>query len=308
MKIYESITEMIGNTPILHLGGMEKKLGAKARVYAKLESFNPAGSAKDRVAAHMIADAEASGKIKPGDTLIEPTSGNTGIGLAAVGAKLGYKVILTMPDTMSAERRMLLSALGAEIVLTPGEKGMSGSIEKARKLHEQIPGSFIPSQFENPSNPKAHRLSTGPEIWEQTEGDIDIFVSGVGTGGTISGVGEYLKTKKPSVKLVAVEPDTSAVLSGEKAGPHGLQGIGAGFIPETLNTSLIDTVMKISVPSAYEYGRMIAKTEGILVGISSGAALAAAFELAKKPENAGKSIVVLLPDSGDRYLSTDMYK
>ncbi len=308
MKIYESITEMIGNTPILHLGGMEKKLGAKARVYAKLESFNPAGSAKDRVAAHMIADAEASGKIKPGDTLIEPTSGNTGIGLAAVGAKLGYKVILTMPDTMSAERRMLLSALGAEIVLTPGEKGMSGSIEKARKLHEKIPGSFIPSQFENPSNPKAHRLSTGPEIWEQTEGDIDIFVSGVGTGGTISGVGEYLKTKKPSVKLVAVEPDTSAVLSGEKAGPHGLQGIGAGFIPETLNTSLIDTVMKISVPSAYEYGRMIAKTEGILVGISSGAALAAAFELAKKPENAGKSIVVLLPDSGDRYLSTDMYK
>ncbi len=308
MKIYESITEMIGNTPILHLGGMEKKLGAKARVYAKLESFNPAGSAKDRVAAQMIADAEASGKIKPGDTLIEPTSGNTGIGLAAVGAKLGYKVILTMPDTMSAERRMLLSALGAEIVLTPGEKGMSGSIEQARKLHEQIPGSFIPSQFENPSNPKAHRLSTGPEIWEQTEGDIDIFVSGVGTGGTISGVGEYLKTKKPSVKLVAVEPDTSAVLSGEKAGPHGLQGIGAGFIPETLNTSLIDTVMKISVHSAYEYGRMIAKTEGILVGISSGAALAAAFELAKKPENAGKSIVVLLPDSGDRYLSTDMYK
>ncbi len=306
-KIYGSITELVGNTPILQLCAMEKKLGCKARVYAKLEYFNPAGSAKDRVAVRMISDAEASGKIKPGATLIESTSGNTGIGLAAAGARLGYKVILTMPDTMSIERRKLLSALGAQIVLTPGDTGMNGAIAEAERLHSEIPGSFIPSQFTNPSNALAHEKTTGPEIWEQTDGDIDIFVAGVGTGGTITGTGRYLKSKNKNIELVAVEPDTSAVLSGKQAGKHGLQGIGAGFIPEVLDISLIDRVIAVSSDRAYEYGRMIAKTEGILVGISSGAALAAAFELALREENSGKSIVALLPDTGDRYLSTEMF-
>ncbi len=306
-KIYGSITELVGNTPILHLSAMEAKLGCVARVYAKLEYFNPAGSAKDRVAVQMISDAEKSGKIKPGATLIESTSGNTGIGLAAAGARLGYNIILTMPETMSIERRKLLAALGAQIVLTPGDAGMNGAIAEAERLNKEIPGSFIPSQFTNPSNSLAHEKTTGPEIWEQTDGDIDIFVAGVGTGGTLTGTGRYLKSKNKNIKLVAVEPDTSAVLSGKPAGKHGLQGIGAGFIPEVLDVSLIDKVVPVSLEAAYEYGRMIGKTEGILTGISSGAALAAAFELAMCKENAGKSIVVLLPDTGDRYLSTEMF-
>ncbi len=306
-KINESITELVGNTPVLHLRAMEEKTGACARVYAKLEYLNPAGSAKERVAAQMIADAEREGKIKPGDTLIESTSGNTGIGLAAIGARLGYNVVLTMPDTMSAERRQLLAAYGARIVLTPGELGMNGAIAEAERLCQQTPGGFIPSQFTNPSNPKAHELTTGPEIWEQTDGDIDIFVAGVGTGGTLTGTGRYLRSKNNGIKLVAVEPDTSAVLSGKKPGKHGLQGIGAGFIPEILDVSLIDEVIPVALDDAYKYGRMIGVSEGILVGISSGAALCAAFELACRSENEGKSIVVLLPDTGDRYLSTDMY-
>ncbi len=300
MKVYESITELVGNTPILHLNAMEQKLNTCARVYAKLESRNPAGSAKDRVAARMISDAEKQGKIKPGDTLIEPTSGNTGIGLAAIGARLGYKVILTMPDTMSVERRKLLAALGAQIVLTPGELGMSGAIAEAERLNKETEGSFIPAQFDNISNSAAHESTTGPEIWEQTDGKTDIFVAGVGTGGTVTGTGRYLKSKNKDIKLVAVEPDTSAVLSGKPAGKHGIQGIGAGFIPKVLDASLLDEIIPVSLDEAYEYGRMIAKTEGILVGISSGAALAAAFALASRSENKDKNIVVMLTDAGDR--------
>ena len=307
MKIYEKITDLIGNTPLLELKHQEAAEDLKATVVAKLEYFNPAGSVKDRIARAMIDDAEAKGLLKPGATIIEPTSGNTGIGLAAVAAARGYKIILTMPDTMSVERRNLLKAYGAQIVLTEGAKGMKGAIEKANELAASIPGSLIPSQFTNPANPAAHRATTGPEIWRDTDGKVDIFVAGVGTGGTLTGVGEYLKAQNPNVKVVAVEPATSPVLSKGVAGPHKIQGIGAGFVPDTLNTGVYDEIIPVENDDAFKTGRALARTEGLLVGISSGAAVYAAIQLAKRPENAGKLIVALLPDTGDRYLSTPMF-
>lgn len=307
MKIYERITDLIGGTPLLELKNYEKNKGLSATILAKLEYFNPAGSVKDRVAKAMIDDAEAKGVLKPGSVIIEPTSGNTGIGLAAVAASRGYKIILTMPETMSVERRNLLKAYGAEVVLTEGAKGMKGAIAKAQELAEEIPDSFIPSQFTNAANPSAHKASTGPEIWNDTDGKVDIFVAGVGTGGTISGVGEYLKSRNPDVKVVAVEPAASPVLSKGTAGPHKLQGIGAGFVPDTLNTEIYDEIIAVENEDAFETGRALAVGEGLLVGISSGAAVFAATELAKRPENKGKNIVVLLPDTGERYLSTPMF-
>ena len=308
MKIYESFTELIGNTPLLRLKNFEKENNLSAKLLAKLEYLNPAGSVKDRVALKMIEDAEKSGRLTSGSVIIEPTSGNTGIGLAAVAATRGYRVILTMPDTMSMERRALLKAYGAEIVLTEGKLGMTGAIKKAEELAEEIPSSFIPGQFTNPVNPEAHRLSTGPEIWNDTEGTVDMFVAGAGTGGTITGVGEYLKSKNENIKVVAVEPADSPVLSGGSAGPHGIQGIGANFIPEILNTGILDEIITVETENAYKAGRCLAKCEGVLVGISAGAALHAAAELAKREENKGKTIVVLLPDTGDRYLSTAMFE
>ena len=307
MKIYQNATELIGKTPLLELTHIEKTLGLKARILAKLEYFNPAGSVKDRIAKAMIEDAEASGKLKPNSVIIEPTSGNTGIGLASVATARGYRVILTMPETMSVERRQLMKAYGAELVLTEGAKGMKGAIAKAEELAKEIPNSFIPGQFVNPANPKAHRETTGPEIYEDTDGEVDIFVAGVGTGGTVTGVGEYLKSKKPDVKVVAVEPATSAVLSTGVAGSHKIQGIGAGFVPDVLNTKVYDEIIPVSNEDAFATGKLIGKSEGVLVGISSGAAAYAAIELAKRPENEGKTIVVLLPDTGDRYLSTPLF-
>ena len=307
MGIYRKITELIGGTPLLELGNYARKHELEATLLAKLEYFNPAGSIKDRIAKAMLDDAEEKGLLKPGAVIIEPTSGNTGIGLAAVGASRGYRVILTMPETMSVERRNLLKAYGAELVLTDGSKGMKGAIAKAQELAEATPGSFIPGQFNNPANPEIHRRTTGPEIWADTEGQVDIFVAGVGTGGTITGVGEYLKSQKPDVKVVAVEPAGSPVLSQERSGPHKIQGIGAGFVPETLNTAVYDEVIAVENDAAFAAGREIARTDGLLVGISSGAALHAATELAKRPENRGKVIVALLPDTGDRYLSTPLF-
>ena len=306
-KVYTSVTELIGRTPLIELVNIEKKYDLKAKVVAKLELFNPAGSVKDRVARAMVEDAEKSGKLKKGSTIIEPTSGNTGIGLASVATAKGYKTILTMPETMSVERRNLLKAYGAEIVLTDGTKGMSGAIAKAKELEKEIDGGIILGQFENPANPKAHFDTTGPEIWEDTDGKVDIFVAGGGTGGTITGVGEYLKKQNPEIQIVAVEPATSPVLSKGTAGAHKIQGIGAGFVPDTLNTEIYDEIITIENDTAFEGGKEIAATEGILVGISSGAAFVAAKELAKRPENAGKTIVVLLPDSGDRYYSTPLF-
>ena len=305
--IYRSADQLIGKTPLLELTNIEKKEGLKATVIAKLEYLNPAGSVKDRVALEMINDAEASGKLKPDSVIIEPTSGNTGIGLAAVAAARGYRIIIVMPETMSVERRQLMKAYGAELVLSDGSKGMKGAIEKADELAAEIPNSFIPGQFVNPANPRAHFKTTGPEIWEDTDGKVDIFVAGVGTGGTVTGVGEYLKSKNQSVKIVAVEPESSAVLSAGVAGPHAIQGIGAGFVPDVLNTSVYDEIITVSNDDAFAAGKLIGKTEGILVGISSGAAAYAAIELAKRPENEGKNIVVLLPDTGDRYLSTKLF-
>lgn len=305
--IYTSAHQLIGHTPLLELTHIEEKLGLKAKILAKLELFNPAGSVKDRVALTMIEDAEASGALKPDSVIIEPTSGNTGIGLAAVAAARGYRMIVVMPDSMSMERRLLMTAYGAELVLTPGAKGMAGAIAKADELAAEIPNSFIPGQFVNPSNPKAHRETTGPEIYDDTDGNVDIFVAGVGTGGTITGVGEYLKSRNPAVQVVAVEPSDSPVLSGGQAGPHKLQGIGAGFVPEVLNTQVYDEVFPVTSEEAYAGGRLMGRSEGVLVGISSGAALHAAIEVAKRPENEGKTIVVLLPDTGDRYLSTPMF-
>jgi len=307
MKIYQNATELIGKTPLLELIHIEKSLGLKARILAKLEYFNPAGSVKDRIAKAMIEDAEAAGKLTPNSVIIEPTSGNTGIGLASVATARGYRVILTMPETMSVERRQLMKAYGAELVLTEGAKGMKGAIAKAEELAAQTPNSFIPGQFVNPANPKAHRESTGPEIYEDTDGKVDIFVAGVGTGGTVTGVGEYLKSKKPDVKIVAVEPATSAVLSTGVAGSHKIQGIGAGFVPDVLNTKIYDEIITVQNEDAFATGKLIGKSEGVLVGISSGAATHAAIELAKRPENEGKTIVVLLPDTGDRYLSTPLF-
>ncbi len=308
MKIYRSASELIGKTPLLELSAIEKKMGLKARLLAKLEYFNPAGSAKDRVAKAMIDDAERRGILKPDSVIIEPTSGNTGIGLASVAASRGYRVIIVMPETMSEERKILMRAYGAELVLTEGSLGMSGAIKKAEELAIDIPNSYIPSQFTNPVNAEAHFLTTGPEIYEDADGEIDIFVAGVGTGGTITGVGKYLKSKNNNIKIVAVEPSGSPVLSGGKAGAHGLQGIGAGFVPAVLNTDIYDEIIKLTEAEAYEASRLIGKSEGVLVGISSGAALHAAIELAKREENRGKTIVVLLPDTGDRYLSTEMFK
>ena len=306
-KIYTSADQLIGHTPLLELTHIEKEEKLEARILAKLEYFNPAGSVKDRIAKGIIDDAEKSGALKPGATLIEPTSGNTGIGLASVAAARGYKLIIVMPDTMSVERRQLIKAYGAELVLSEGTKGMKGAIEKANELAAQIPGSFIPGQFTNPANPKAHFETTGPEIYEDTDGDVDIFVAGVGTGGTVTGVGEYLKSRKPAVKVVAVEPASSAVLSTGKAGPHKIQGIGAGFVPEVLNTRIYDEIIPVTNEDAFATGRLVGHKEGVLVGISSGAAVWAAVQLAKRPENKGKTIVVLLPDTGDRYLSTPLF-
>lgn len=307
MTVYKAISDLIGNTPLVELTHIEEKEGLDASVVAKVEFFNPAGSVKDRIAKKMIEDAEKKGLIKPGATLIEPTSGNTGIGIASVAAAKGYKAIMTMPETMSVERRNLLKAYGAKVVLTDGKAGMKDAIAKAKELAATIPNSFIPSQFENPSNPQAHYESTGPEIWKDTEGKVDIFVAGVGTGGTVSGTGKYLKDQNPNVKVVAVEPATSPVLSEGHAGPHGIQGIGAGFVPNTLDTSVYDEVFTVTNEQAYETGRLIAHNEGMLVGISSGAATYAAIQIAKRPENKGKTIVVLLPDTGERYLSTPMF-
>lgn len=306
--IYKSAAELIGKTPMLELTNFEKKEKIDAKIIAKLEYFNPAGSAKDRVAKEMIEDAERKGILHEGSVIIEPTSGNTGIGLASVAASRGYRTIIVMPNTMSEERRMIMKAYGAEVVLTDGAKGMSGAIEKAEQLSKKIKDSFIPGQFENPANPAAHRKTTGPEIWEDTDGNVDIFIAGVGTGGTITGVGEYLKEKNPRIKIVAVEPDSSPLLSGGKAGSHNLQGIGANFIPQILNTEIYDEVIRVKDDEAFKRAREIGKTEGILVGISSGAAVHAAVMLAKKPENKGKNIVVLLPDTGDRYLSANLFE
>ena len=306
-KVYTSVTELIGRTPLIELVNIEKKYDLKAKIIAKLELFNPAGSVKDRVARAMVEDAEKSGKLKKGSTIIEPTSGNTGIGLASVATAKGYKTILTMPETMSVERRNLLKAYGAEIVLTDGTKGMSGAIAKAKELEKEIDGGIILGQFENPANPKAHFDTTGPEIWEDTDGNVDIFVAGVGTGGTVTGVGKYLKSKNPDVKVVAVEPASSPVLSKGTAGAHKIQGIGAGFVPDVLDTKVYDEIIAVENDDAFATGRLIGHKEGVLVGISSGAAVWAALQLAKRPENAGKNIVVLLPDTGDRYLSTPLF-
>ena len=307
MKVYKKVTDLIGGTPLLELVNYEKQHDLKATILAKLEYFNPAGSVKDRIARAMIDDAEASGALKPGATIIEPTSGNTGIGPASVAAARGYKMILTMPETMSVERRNLLKAYGAEIVLTEGAKGMNGAIAKAKELAEQTPGSFIPGQFENPANPKVHFETTGPEIWNDTEGKVDIFVAGIGTGGTLSGTGKYLKSQNPNVKIVGVEPAGSPVLTKGVSGPHKIQGIGAGFVPDTLDTKIYDEILAIENEDAFATGRELARKEGVLVGISSGAAVYAATLLAQRPENAGKVIVALLPDTGDRYLSTPMF-
>lgn len=307
MRVYRKITDLIGGTPLLELTNYEKANELNAKIYAKLEYFNPAGSVKDRIAKAMLDDAEEKGLLKPGAVIIEPTSGNTGIGLASVAASRGYKVILTMPETMSVERRNLLKAYGAELVLTEGAKGMPGAIAKAKELAEQTPNSYIPSQFTNPANPAVHLKTTGPEIWADTDGKVDIFVAGVGTGGTLSGVGAYLKSQNPNVKVVAVEPATSPVLSGGKAGPHKIQGIGAGFVPDTLNTDIYDEILPVQNEDAFATGRALVRSEGVLVGISSGAAVFAAAQLAKRPENAGKVIVALLPDTGERYLSTPMF-
>ena len=306
-NVYTSADQLIGKTPLLELTHIEKAYGLKAKILAKLEYFNPAGSVKDRIAKAMIEDAEASGKLKPNSVIIESTSGNTGIGLASVAAARGYKIIIVMPETMSVERRQLMKAYGAELVLTEGAKGMKGAIAKAEELAAQIPNSFIPGQFQNPANPKAHRETTGPEIYEDTDGEVDIFIAGVGTGGTVTGVGEYLKSNKPDVKVVAVEPATSAVLSTGVAGSHKIQGIGAGFVPDVLNTKIYDEIITVQNEDAFATGKLIGKSEGVLVGISSGAATFAAIELAKRPENEGKTIVVLLPDTGDRYLSTPLF-
>ncbi|WP_455047980.1 cysteine synthase A [Mogibacterium diversum] len=307
-NIYTSADQLIGKTPLLELTRIEEELGLKAKVLAKLEYFNPAGSVKDRIAKRMIEDAEASGKLKPGATIIEPTSGNTGIGLAAVAAAKGYKTIIVMPETMSVERRQLMKAYGAELVLTEGAKGMKGAIAKAEEIAAETENSYIPGQFVNPSNPAAHRDTTGPEIWEDTDGKVDYFVAGVGTGGTVTGVGEYLKSKNGDVKVVAVEPEASQTLAKGEAAPHKIQGIGAGFVPETLNTHIYDEIIPVTNEDAFETGRLLGHKQGVLVGISSGAALWAAIELAKKPENEGKNIVVLLPDTGDRYLSTPLFQ
>ena len=307
MRVYRKITDLIGGTPLLELTNYEKANELNAKIYAKLEYFNPAGSGKDRIAKAMLDDAEEKGLLKPGAVIIEPTSGNTGIGLASVAASRGYKVILTMPETMSVERRNLLKAYGAVLVLTEGAKGMPGAIAKAKELAEQTLNSYIPSQFTNPANPAVHLKTTGPEIWADTDGKVDIFVAGVGTGGTLSGVGAYLKSQNPNIKVVAVEPATSPVLSGGKAGPHKIQGIGAGFVPDTLNTDIYDEILPVQNEDAFATGRALARSEGVLVGISSGAAVFAAAQLAKRPENAGKVIVALLPDTGERYLSTPMF-
>lgn len=306
-NIVQGITSLIGHTPLMEVGNIEKELSLQARVLVKLEYLNPAGSVKDRAALYMIEDAEAKGLLKEGSVIIEPTSGNTGIGLAAIAASRGYRMILTMPDTMSVERRQLLKAYGAELVLTEGAAGMQGAIDRAEELAREIPGSLIAGQFVNPANPAVHRATTGPEIWEDTDGRVDLFVAGVGTGGTLTGVGEYLKQKNPQVRIVAVEPAGSPVLSGGKPGPHGLQGIGGGFVPDTLNTGIMDEIVTVTEEEAYAAGRALARRDGLLVGISAGAAVAAAARLARRPENAGKLIVVLLPDTGDRYLSTPMF-
>ena len=307
-RIYTSADQLIGHTPLLELTGIEKEYSLEAKIIAKVEYFNTTGSVKDRIAKQMIDDAEEAGLLKEGSVIIEPTSGNTGIGLASVAAARGYRIIITMPETMSVERRKLMKAYGAELVLTEGTKGMKGAIAKAEELAQSIPGAFIPGQFVNPSNPKAHTLTTGPEIWEDSDGNVDFFVAGVGTGGTITGVGEYLKSKNPDIKVVAVEPETSAVLSTGKAGAHKIQGIGAGFVPDVLNTAVYDEIIPVSNEDAFAAGRQIGKAEGILVGISSGAAVKAAITIAQRPENKGKNIVVLLPDTGDRYLSTPLFQ
>ncbi len=307
MRIFKSAGELVGGTPLLEAANIERELGLQARVLLKLEYLNPAGSVKDRVARAMIEDAEARGVLKEGSVIIEPTSGNTGIGLASIAAAKGYRVIIVMPDTMSVERRMLMRAYGAELVLTDGKKGMSGAIAEAERLAKELPGGFLAGQFVNSANPKAHFETTGPEIFEDTDGEVDIFVSGVGTGGTITGVGEYLRMKKPGVRIVAVEPADSPVLSGGKAGPHGIQGIGAGFVPQVLNTEIYDEIITVGTGEAYSAARLLGRREGVLVGISSGAALWAALELAKRPENRGRTIVALMPDTGDRYLSTKLY-
>ena len=306
-KIYNGALELVGNTPLVEVKNIEEELGLEARILVKLEYFNPAGSVKDRIAKAMIEDAEEKGLLKEGSVIIEPTSGNTGIGLASIAAVKGYRIILTMPETMSVERRNILKAYGAEIVLTEGAKGMKGAIEKADELAKEIPGSYIPGQFVNPANPEVHRKTTGPEIWKDTDGEVDLFIAGVGTGGTLTGVGEYLKSQNPDVKIVALEPASSPVLSTGKGGPHKIQGIGAGFVPDVLNTTVYDEIFTVENDDAFATGKLLAKKEGILVGISSGAALYGAIELAKRPENKGKTIVALLPDSGDRYLSTPLF-